>query len=71
VGSIGVAELFIIGLIALLLLAAPVVVFVWLLRQRRAPPRPRAPQLVPCSACGTGLALGVMACPQCGEPRPA
>jgi hypothetical protein len=70
VGHIGASELIVIGLIALVLLAAPVAVLVWLLKQRRTP-LPRPPQLVPCSACGTGLALGVMACPQCGERRPA
>jgi hypothetical protein len=38
--SVGASELVIIALIGLLLFAAPIAVFIWLLKQRRGPPPP-------------------------------
>jgi hypothetical protein len=38
--AMGVPELAIIALIGLLLFAAPIAVFIWLLKQRKGPPPP-------------------------------
>jgi hypothetical protein len=69
--AIGLPELLLIGVIGLLLLVGPVVVLVWLLRQRRASPPSLATRLAQCSACGTPLPAGVLVCAQCGTSRQA
>lgn len=67
--GIGVIELLILGVIGLLLVAAPVTVVVLLLMSRRnSGPSSANPNLAPCPDCGRLVSLQADSCPQCGRP---
>ena len=68
-GSIGAPELIVMGLIGMLVCAAPLAIVIWLVMRKRTPAVTAG--LVQCGACGKAISPRASACPHCGEPRPA
>jgi hypothetical protein len=71
-GSIGAAELIVVGLFFLVVIGVALVVVILAIRRGRSGAgHGSSPALWPCRACGKPISPRAAVCPQCGEPRSA